>query len=109
APDLVTGLVENQELMATTFDDDGLTVALNAVSLVGGVLVALAALVVIGELAGKVGRRQGAPATDDPWGGGTLEWATTSPPPAGNFAAPVPVVASATPLHDARTGTEADA
>jgi cytochrome c oxidase subunit I len=109
APDLVNGLVEDQELAATTFDDGGIVVALNVLSLAGGVLVALAALVVIGELLGKVGRRQGTPASDDPWGGATLEWATTSPPPAGNFATPVPVVASATPLHDARTGTEVDA
>jgi heme/copper-type cytochrome/quinol oxidase subunit 1 len=27
----------------------------------------------------------GEPAGDDPWEGNTLEWATTSPPPAYNF------------------------
>jgi cytochrome c oxidase subunit I+III len=47
-----------------------------------------------------VARRRGTPATDNPWGGATLEWATSSPPPAGNFAEPVPTVASPTPLHD---------
>jgi cytochrome c oxidase subunit 1 len=36
-------------------------------------------------------RRDGAPAGDDPWRAGTLEWATSSPPNAGNFVAP-PVV-----------------
>jgi heme/copper-type cytochrome/quinol oxidase subunit 1 len=109
APDLVSGLVEDQQLRATTFDDGGLTTALNVASLLGGVLGILGVLVVVGELLGKVGRRTGTPASDDPWGGATLEWATSSPPPAGNFAANVPVVASATPLHDARTGSEVDA
>ena len=35
---------------------------------------------------------------DDPWGGQTLEWSTSSPPPRGNFAEPVGEVTSATPL-----------
>ncbi len=30
-------------------------------------------------------RKKGEPAGDDPWGGHTLEWATTSPPPPHNF------------------------
>jgi cytochrome c oxidase subunit I len=29
--------------------------------------------------------RRGAPAGDDPWGGNSLEWVTTSPPPSHNF------------------------
>ncbi len=34
---------------------------------------------------------RGAAAGDNPWDATTLEWQTTSPPPAGNFAAPVAV------------------
>jgi cytochrome c oxidase subunit 1 len=34
---------------------------------------------------------RGRPAADNPWQANTLEWATTSPPPHGNFAAPVAV------------------
>jgi cytochrome c oxidase subunit 1 len=34
---------------------------------------------------------RGRPAPDNPWQANTLEWATTSPPPHGNFAAPVAV------------------
>jgi cytochrome c oxidase subunit 1 len=44
--------------------------------------------------------RYGAVAPADPWGAGTLEWATTSPPPSYNFAR-LPVVDSASPLWDA--------
>jgi heme/copper-type cytochrome/quinol oxidase subunit 1 len=41
--------------------------------------------------------RHGAPAGVNPWGAGTLEWATSCPPPAANFDAP-PVVHGAYPL-----------
>ena len=37
---------------------------------------------------------------DDPWSGHTLEWATSSPPPAGNFAS-LPEITSEAPLYDA--------
>jgi cytochrome c oxidase subunit I+III len=39
----------------------------------------------------------GEPAGNDPWGGETLEWSTTSPPPAYNFEQ-IPVVASSSPM-----------
>jgi cytochrome c oxidase subunit I len=45
--------------------------------------------------------RSGEPAGDNPWDAATLEWATTSPPPAYNFAQ-IPVVTSANPLWDER-------
>ncbi len=41
----------------------------------------------------------GEPAGDDPWDAWTLEWATTSPPPTGNFAV-LPQVHSDRPLWD---------
>ena len=45
--------------------------------------------------------RDGARAGDNPWGAGTLEWATTSPPPPYNFAR-IPVVTHAEPLWQER-------
>jgi cytochrome c oxidase subunit 1 len=44
-------------------------------------------------------RTHGAVAGADPWKAGTLEWATTSPPPAGNFRLP-PVVHGSEPLWE---------
>ena len=45
--------------------------------------------------------RHGEPAGDDPWGGHTLEWATTSPPPTTNFDGPLPPIRSNRPVWDA--------
>jgi cytochrome c oxidase subunit I+III len=46
-----------------------------------------------------ISARSGKPAGDNPWDAPTLEWATSSPPPAYNFAY-IPVVGSANPLWD---------
>src|SRR5581483_5990348 len=46
-----------------------------------------------------IGLRRGEPAPDNPWGAGTLEWATTSPPPPYNFKN-FPVVHSRYPVWD---------
>jgi heme/copper-type cytochrome/quinol oxidase subunit 1 len=63
-----------------------------AIAVAGGVLLVLADLVITGIFG------VGEPAGDDPWGGQTLEWATSSPPPRGNFAA-APEITSPTPLY----------
>jgi cytochrome c oxidase subunit 1/cytochrome c oxidase subunit I+III len=51
--------------------------------------------------------RAGEPAGADPWGGHSLEWATTSPPPPYNFAR-IRVVLAREPLWDAENRRQSD-
>jgi len=55
----------------------------NLMSTVGAFLIAVAVLVFMINV--FVSARRKDPAGRDPWGGATLEWATSSPPPAHNF------------------------
>jgi len=71
----------------------------NLVSTAGAFLIALAVLVFFINL--FVSLRRGPLAGDDPWGGYTLEWATTSPPPHHNFHR-LPPIRSARPVFDER-------
>ncbi|MBI2769818.1 MAG: cytochrome c oxidase subunit I [Burkholderiales bacterium] len=69
--------------------------SLNFVSTMGALVLAAGVLAfVVNVLRSWHG---GAPAGADPWGGGTLEWATASPPPPCNFHA-IPVVHSRDPV-----------
>jgi cytochrome c oxidase subunit 1 len=74
---------------------------LNLASTIGSYVIALAMAVFAANVAVSLRRR--VPAGDDPWGGHTLEWATTSPPPRHNFAA-LPPIRSHAPLLDLREG-----
>ena len=73
---------------------------------VGGVLIALGAVLVIIDLVLAMAS-SGTSAGDDPYEGLTLEWATTSPPPAWGFDA-VPEVRSEAPLHYLRHARDVD-
>jgi cytochrome c oxidase subunit I+III len=69
----------------------------NLASSLGAYLLTLGLLLVVVNLAWS--RFRGAPAGPDPWNGATLEWATSSPPPAYNFAV-VPTVSTPYPMWD---------
>jgi cytochrome c oxidase subunit I+III len=70
---------------------------LNLLSTVGAVTIAVSVLLFIINAARSY--RHGALAGNDPWGGPTLEWATTSPPPACNFVN-IPVVHGRDPVWE---------
>jgi cytochrome c oxidase subunit 1 len=82
---------------------------LNFVSSVGAGIIGLSVIVFAYNIYSSARRRVPAPA--DPWGGQTLEWATSSPPPRFNFDAahPVPRVHSYAPLLDLREAAQAAA
>ncbi len=75
----------------------------NLVASVGSAVIAVGVLVFVVNVLVSLRRRR--PAGDDPWGGPSLEWATSSPPPAHNFDL-LPPIRSFAPLVDAREAAE---
>jgi cytochrome c oxidase subunit I len=71
----------------------------NFIETIGSYVLALGILATVVNWVSSIWMRRGLPAGPDPWGGETLEWATTSPPPAYNFLE-IPTVESAEPLWD---------
>src|SRR5438477_8271584 len=78
---------------------------LNLVTTLGVPLQALAVLIFVINVVYSL--RHGMPAGDNPWEAWTLEWATTSPPPAYNFAT-VPQVTSRRPWWDVQHPDDPD-
>ena len=78
---------------------------LNLLATIGGFTIAASMLVFLWNI--FLSLRSGAPAGDDPWEGNTLEWATSSPPPAYNFDR-LPEIRSERPLFDLRHGRTSD-
>jgi cytochrome c oxidase subunit 1 len=77
---------------------------LNLIESIGAGIIALGVLIFLVNVVVSLRRRE--PAGADPWLGHTLEWATSSPPPALNFEAPLPPIRSYAPLLDLRQEAE---
>jgi cytochrome c oxidase subunit I len=74
---------------------------LNVIITVGSAILAFGVLVFAWNVVASVFLRRGVVAAGDPWGGYSLEWATSSPPPHHNFIQ-LPPIRSERPVFDAR-------
>ncbi|MDE0700213.1 MAG: hypothetical protein F4Y27_08400 [Acidimicrobiaceae bacterium] len=78
--------------------NQGFVEVMNVVGTIGAVLIALGVLGVFAAIAKAMRSSDGV--DDNPYGGQTLEWTTSSPPPPGNFSEPPERVVSEAPLLD---------
>ena len=79
---------------------------LNLISTLGGYTIAVGVTLFLVNVVRSLRERRAA--GDDPWDAWTLEWATTSPPPAENFAALPDGPPAGRPLDSRSTPTRAD-
>lgn len=104
-PYYVAGFAK-QPAGVTEFDYSGPQDLWNTLSAIGHGLMAVTVLAFVGLAMRSFTR--GADAGDDPWDGQTLEWATSSPAPANNFAE-IHIVKSSAPLLDLKPASRSAA
>lgn len=96
--------LEGMPRRVVTYPNVGNLAALNAIATFGAFLIAISVVMFFVIIALAVRERK--PVPDDPWGGYTLEWATSSPPPEFNFSS-LPEIRSERPVFDARRAAAA--
>src|SRR5438876_3308622 len=94
----ILGVMGMQRRIATYPIETGF-LTLNVVETIGAILLGTSILIFIWNA--RVSWSRGAEAGKDPWLANTLEWLTTSPPPAYNFGS-LPRIRSERPLRDLR-------
>jgi cytochrome c oxidase subunit I len=94
----ILGLEGMPRRVADYLESDGFT-SLNRLSSLGAALLGASTLPFLWNVWRTLRGRIGSDAGDDPWGAQTLEWATTSPPPAHNFES-LPPIRSERPTWD---------
>jgi cytochrome c oxidase subunit 1 len=97
----ILGLDGMPRRVASYVAADGFT-TLNRISTIGAALLGASTLPFLWNVWRTLRRPrdEATVAGDDPWGGHTLEWATSSPPPPENFDHPLPPIRSNRPVWD---------
>ena len=105
-PQYVLGFLGMPRRYYTYPDGNYLWNEMNFISTIGALLLAVGGIAWLISIIESFRKNEKAP--DNPWGGHTLEWATSSPPPSYNFAVNWPTVfKSERPLYDwAKAGRE---
>lgn len=93
--------IQDMLVHTSTFDSGDEWELGNLVVSAGAAIAGLGLVVLVLDLLVSIVAHRGRAAGADPWGGHTLEWATTSPPPPHNFDA-LPEIHSGSPLLDLR-------
>ncbi len=90
--------LDGQPDIAVASTGSDLVDTMNVLSIAGSALLILGGVSILGAIIPAAVSKEVLP--DDPWEGHTLEWATPSPPPVGNFVEPLEPVLSSEPLLD---------
>ncbi|MDQ4133365.1 MAG: cbb3-type cytochrome c oxidase subunit I [Actinomycetota bacterium] len=91
--------IQDMHVHLSRYPDDESWQAANVAVGIGGAITVFAVVLFLVNLLVSVAARRGRRADANPWSGGTLEWATASPPPPHDFDA-IPEIRSETPLLD---------